>query len=380
MVYADLPGRSLDVDTLRAGPGLASRLGQVIAQVHELDTAIIADAGLPVYDAQSYQARRLAELDETARTGHVPAGLLRRWEAALEDVRLWRFRATVVHGDLAAEHILVADEEISALLDWAEARVADPADDLAWLLAAATEEAGETILSAYTTARTDTSDQFLADRALLASELALARWLMHGVRQRDDEVVADAVQMLHDLDAAVADGPPIGYTKPATAPAPADAGAGMAGGSAPDDTGEVPQFDGLEPADQVDEAEGLDPAGNSSRAAAAATDPARTGVGDDEAEVTAPFPPPTTTDEDVALADAAGTRPDASATAAWNQREAETSDPDATAERADAYGVEAGEDTTEIPAPDLREPDYRRRPGRPGIDDSPTSEFPASQT
>ena len=37
--------------------------------------------------------------------------------------------------------------------------------------------------------------------ALLAGELALARWLLYGVRSGDPAVVADAVQMLEELDA-----------------------------------------------------------------------------------------------------------------------------------------------------------------------------------
>src|SRR5699024_8219305 len=88
-------------------------------------------------------------------------------------------------------------------------QVADPADDLAWLLAAAPEDTGEQIMAAYREARTGGVDEFLAARTLLASELALPRWLMHGVRKRDDAVLEDAIEMLSDLRDAVADAEPI---------------------------------------------------------------------------------------------------------------------------------------------------------------------------
>ncbi|MGC0249604.1 phosphotransferase [Pseudactinotalea sp. Z1748] len=208
MVYRELRGRPLQVQAVSAA--LARRLGQTLARIHDLDTVVVADAGLPVYDAESYRRRRLAELDEAARTGHVPTDLLRRWERALEDVRLWKFIATPVHGDLAGEHILVDDDEVTVILDWADARVADPADDLAWLIAAAAPETGDAILAAYTQARGDRTDEFLAARTLLASELALPRWLMHGVRTRDNSVIDDAIDMLTDLDRAVAHADPIG--------------------------------------------------------------------------------------------------------------------------------------------------------------------------
>ncbi|WP_231064463.1 phosphotransferase [Ruania halotolerans] len=214
MVYPELLGQPLDVDQLAHGPGLAAQVGRSIASLHEIDPAVLTDAGLPAYDADSYRRRRLSEVDEAAATGYVPAALLRRWEHALEDVALWRFRATPVHGDLAAEHVLVADGEVTAILDWSDARVADPADDLAWLLSTAPEAALDSILEAYALARTESADEHLADRALLAGELAVVRWLMHGVRIRDGQVVDEAIEMLSQLENDVAGEGPIGRVEP----------------------------------------------------------------------------------------------------------------------------------------------------------------------
>jgi macrolide phosphotransferase len=286
MVYPELVGAPIDLETLGPGPYLAAQLGRAIAAIHELPAALVESAGLPVYDAEDYRHRRLAEVDEAARTGSVPRALLARWERALEDVTLWRFQATPVHGDLAAEHVLVADDRIVAILDWSEARVGDPAEDLAWLFASAPEAALESVLEAYSLARTERGDAHLAARATLASELALARWLLYGVRSGDDGVVADARRMLADLDELVREAPPIGPRAPAVEPAyaeveaaaadetadeqrqateeqagwlervePADPepwvpGTGQAGPAADDDTAEVPlPSAGLTPAD-----------------------------------------------------------------------------------------------------------------------------------
>ena len=218
MVYRELVGRPLALETLRPGPHLAAEIGRAIAAIHELPIAVIESAGLPVYDAESYRLRRLAELDEAARTGYVPAVLLRRWEKALENVALWRFRATPVHGDLAADHVLVANDEVRAVLDWSEARVADPADDLAWLVAGAPEEALDSVLEAYSLARTERGDDHLVERATLAGELALARWLLHGVRVGDRTVVDDAAQMLADLAEIARSSPDIGEREVRTTP------------------------------------------------------------------------------------------------------------------------------------------------------------------
>ncbi|NKY08400.1 phosphotransferase [Cellulomonas hominis] len=99
-----------------------------------------------------------------------------------------------------AHNVLVADGGVTGVVAWGEAKVADPADDLAWLLVAAPQDAVDSIMEAYQLRRTELTDPHLADRALLAGELALARWLLYGVRSGDDDVVADAVQMLDELD------------------------------------------------------------------------------------------------------------------------------------------------------------------------------------
>lgn len=222
LVHRELVGRPLRLEALTAGPGLSARLGRAIAAFHELDTAIVADSGLPVYDADAYRRRCLAEVDEAARTGQVPSVLLNRWERALEDVALWRFRTTPVHGDLAPEHVLVEDGRITGMMHLADVHVGDPAEDLAWLLASAPEESLDSIEEAYALARTEGADAHLMDRALLVSELALARWLLHGVRTDDRSIVDDAAGMLATLAADVDDAPPIGAREPVVLSSPDD--------------------------------------------------------------------------------------------------------------------------------------------------------------
>lgn len=218
VVWEFIPGQDLRLDELTGGPGLSAELGRAIAAVHELDPRLVEDAGLPVYDAESYRRRCLAEVDEAARTGHVPSVLLNRWERALEDVALWRFRAVPVHGDLAPENVLVADGTVTAMLEFTSMHVGDPAEDLAWLLASAPLEALDSIAEAYDLARTHSPDAALMDRATLVSELAVARWLLHGTRLEDQPVVDDAVRMLDELADQVAGEPPIGHREPVVVP------------------------------------------------------------------------------------------------------------------------------------------------------------------
>jgi aminoglycoside phosphotransferase (APT) family kinase protein len=109
----------------------------------------------------------------------------------------------VVHGDLAPENVLIGDGKVSGVLGWGQTRVADPADDVAWLVSGASADAVESVLEAYAHTRRDAPDRDLLRRARLYSELAVARWLLHGTTIGDEGVVADAVAMLGELDAGV---------------------------------------------------------------------------------------------------------------------------------------------------------------------------------
>lgn len=202
VVSRELSGTSLDLATLKPGPGLATAVGRAIAAVHELPERLIENAGLPVYSADDHRLRRLAEVDRAAATGHVPASLLQRWERSLEEVGTWRFVSCVVHGALAAENVLVESDDITAIQEWGETRVADPADDLAWLIVETGQAAMDSVLEAYSAARRLPPDQGLVKRARLAGELAVARWLLHGVSVQNETIVNGAVARLAELDAA----------------------------------------------------------------------------------------------------------------------------------------------------------------------------------
>lgn len=207
VVHRQLPGTPLHAGRLAGDPALAASLGRAVAAVHDLPTRLVEDVGLPTYGTEEYRFRRLAEVDRFAISGKVPHRLLTRWEQAVEEVGAWRFSPVVVHGDLAAENVLVDGSEVTGLLEWSEARVADPADDFGWLAVGADEAALEAALVAYADARREPPDADLPRRARLIGELAIARWLLHGLNTDDAVIVDDAVHMLADLDDAV-DGVP----------------------------------------------------------------------------------------------------------------------------------------------------------------------------
>lgn len=201
--YPTLSGETLDLARVVPGGDLARSLGRALGRLHELPVSLVEGADLPVYTSAECRDRWLTDLDQAAATGRVPAVLLDRWERRLQDVGLWRFPVAVVHGDLAPETVVVAGDRVSAVSDWSQLHVGDPAEDLAWLAAGLSPEAFDTVIESYALGRRADPDPGLADRSGLLGELALVRWYLHGVTRGDDAVVADALHLMADLEADV---------------------------------------------------------------------------------------------------------------------------------------------------------------------------------
>jgi aminoglycoside phosphotransferase (APT) family kinase protein len=213
VVYPFITGRPLDFAHLPGGPGIAAELGRALAALHNLDLALCEEAGLTSYDPDTYRTRRLADLDRAAATGHVPTGLLSRWERSLEEVSLWRFAPTPTHGDLTGDEVLaVFDDDddaatgrIRGLTGWENAKVADPADDFATLATQASASAFDSVLEAYAHARLDRPDKYLERRARLAGELKLVSELLTAVGSRNQEGIRACADKLRRLDAETLD-------------------------------------------------------------------------------------------------------------------------------------------------------------------------------
>ena len=212
MVYPVIHGRTVQLDEVPPGPGVAAEIGRAVAAIHNIDPAVYDDAGMPSYEPDAWRTRRLADLDRAAATGHVPTALLERWERALENVPLWKFAETPTHGDLTGSRILVtfSDEQdattasIRGVTGWEDAHVGDPADDLAAVVGQCTPAAAESILEAYALARIERPDRNLHRRATLSSEMRLLTDLLEAVGHGDAHAISVRAARLRDLDERLA--------------------------------------------------------------------------------------------------------------------------------------------------------------------------------
>ena len=214
MVHRDLGGHVMETSDFDDPHLLPASLGNALASLHNLPELIYTGVNLPAYSAIECRDRHQAVLDEAAQEVVIPANLWDRWEESLENLSLWRFLPSPIHGDLSETSIHVDHGRVCALTGFSSAHVGDPAVDIAWVFARASDEFLERFHEAYQQTRSE-KDLHLLERAELLSELAVVRWLVHGLHSGDSDIVDEARAMLAELSASVGESTPKRTEEPA---------------------------------------------------------------------------------------------------------------------------------------------------------------------
>ncbi len=205
VVFEYLYGQPIRFERVTPGGALSNSLGTAIAAIHSLDTEVFRSAGLPEFSPAETAKRLMNELDSVSALGLVPPVLLERWEAALEDVALFRYQPTVVHGELSTETVLQSDDAVYSVLNWGALHIGDPAEDLAWIATAAIPDLLESVRLSYFS-RIGAVDATISQRATLYGELTYARWLLHGKNIGDQEIIDEALASLELIASEVREG------------------------------------------------------------------------------------------------------------------------------------------------------------------------------
>lgn len=184
------------VDAAAAG----RRVGELLRRLHEVDVAAAEALGLPQDDdpeLAEWSAGALADLHLARERGHVGAREEAAWERALaRPPRAAGRPGRVVHGDLAAEHVLLGGDGVpSGVIDWSDAVAGDPARDLAGLV----HWGGERMLASALERYGDVEDTTLRRARWLAACRAFAD-LAFGESRRRPEYVRAGLRALGWLD------------------------------------------------------------------------------------------------------------------------------------------------------------------------------------
>lgn len=180
LAYRKLPGRPLIEHPVAHPERLAPPLGELLGALHRADPDALAPLA-PPDDYPPASWLRDAKRDYAAVADHLDAAARRRVERFLAAPPPPEpGRRAFCHNDLGAEHLLVdpSTGALTAVIDWTDAALTDPARDLALILRDLGLDAYDRTLAHYD-APWSAADH---DRAAFYARAALLEDLAYGLR------------------------------------------------------------------------------------------------------------------------------------------------------------------------------------------------------
>ncbi|MUH58739.1 phosphotransferase [Bifidobacterium canis] len=137
--------RSLDLLTLDD----CTSFGTAIGAIHRLRPDFITNAHYPVFTTGQIHAQLTAWIKRLRQAGHVPPEITSRWAAIMETEGLWSFSTRPVHGGFSDGDLIYSGSSITAITNWQDMQINDPARDLAWVFSKLDETHRNAVITAY---------------------------------------------------------------------------------------------------------------------------------------------------------------------------------------------------------------------------------------
>ncbi len=133
------------IDPASPTPAFLEAIGRVLAALQR-----VTDVLLPARTISEERAECSRIVRKACELIDPPAQLIERWERWVDNDAMWPTHVALSHGDMHPGHLLLDEGgALTGILDWTEARVGDPAIDLAMMLRCFNREALETIVTAF---------------------------------------------------------------------------------------------------------------------------------------------------------------------------------------------------------------------------------------
>lgn len=143
--HVDGEPRQLDLLTLQD----AASVGTAIGAIHRQRTEFLTEAKYPAFTTGQIHAQLTGWIKRLQQAGHVPPAITSSWAKIIETDGLWSFSTTLTHGGFQDGDFLFSDSTITAVSNWQDMQINDPARDLAWIFSKMDEDHRNALMSAY---------------------------------------------------------------------------------------------------------------------------------------------------------------------------------------------------------------------------------------
>lgn len=124
-------------------------VGTALGAIHRLNPSFLEDAGYPVYTTKQIRAQLTAWIERLRAAGHVPSEITDSWANIIATDGLWSFTTCPVHGGFEDGDMFFSGSSVSAITNWQNMQVNDPARDLAWTFSKLDSQHRNAVIASY---------------------------------------------------------------------------------------------------------------------------------------------------------------------------------------------------------------------------------------
>lgn len=139
-----------EIDAEDVSESFNQTLGKALAELHSIPSEQAAQAGIKVQSAKEVRQHMKERMEKIKETYDIEEALWTRWQDWLKDDTMWPDKTGMIHGDLHPGHIMIDKKEnVTGLIDWTEAKVADISKDFIGHLMVFGEEGLDRLIRSY---------------------------------------------------------------------------------------------------------------------------------------------------------------------------------------------------------------------------------------
>ena len=155
--------------------------------------------------ARQIRAQLTAWIKRLRQAGHVPPEITSSWGRIIETEGLWSFVTCPVHGGFSDGDVLFSSATITAVTNWQNMQVNDPARDLAWIFGKLDEDHRNAVLAAYGRMMGSRLDDLIMLRANLWLQMEQVGEFIDALNRADSQKIiqfkAQVERLAHQLGA-----------------------------------------------------------------------------------------------------------------------------------------------------------------------------------
>ncbi|KFI94199.1 phosphotransferase enzyme domain protein [Bifidobacterium saguini DSM 23967] len=201
MIASHLDGQARSLDLLTLDD--CASVGTALGAIHRLPTAFLKASKYPVFTTGQIRSQLIAWIKRLRAAGHVPQEITNSWARIIETEGLWSFATCTVHGGFSDGDLLFSGSTITAITNWQDMQVNDPARDLAWIFGKLDESHRNAVLSAYGRMMGSRLDDLIMLRANLWLQMEQVGEFISALNRADNDRIiqfkAQVERLAHQL-------------------------------------------------------------------------------------------------------------------------------------------------------------------------------------